>query len=86
MNTRAYLVVTLDAATRQIVRVGIYSSPASNLTGMRGETMLDGPHADDAGGYEKAHARLVKGLREHPQYQWLYELLSPGDRTLGAEP
>ena len=81
MSDSAHLVVTMCVHTHQIVRVGIYSAPASGITGdLINQTMLDGPHVV-AESYAKARVRLLKMLQTYPNYRWLYAMLPEGERT-----
>jgi hypothetical protein len=78
----AYCVVTVDARTRAILRVGIYSAPAEGLTSVsQSETMLNGPRVEYETSYSSARKRLLEILHRYPNYRWLYEMLPIGDRV-----
>ncbi len=77
---QAYVVVTLDTETREVLRVGIYSCSAMSLTmASRHECHLDGPHSGGED-FTDARQRLLTALQTISFYKWMFDKLPAQDR------
>lgn len=76
----AYVVITLDTETREVLRVGIYSCSGMQLTmASRHECHLDGPHSSGED-FTDARRRLLKALKTISFYKWMFDKLPERDR------
>lgn len=77
---KAYLVVTLDTRPRfpQVVRVGIYSSPATSLTFLSSHEANAEIINLESDSYQEANDKVIELVMTQPTYAWLKPWLEPG--------
>jgi hypothetical protein len=79
LPVRAYLIITVDTRSTQIIHAGIYSCPASQLTmGGGSECKFDGLSVE-AENFEEARKDLLATIRMLSTFRWILNKMPPGE-------